>query len=947
MTGSVALVSQRGLPATAAVSLEGDGVAELASPGGGDNGTPTFRVARGMRGLTLSVHLVDADGAMCSGEDVAGARVELAAPGNGAAPDILQLPSGTLRAWPLSATGEAVLADVSISGAAPLGAQVVQLTCGGILFELRLHVEAGTEPRRLELSASGASVSKATGVDASGGAPPATCALITSPDGAEPVAGGIDAANRMRFSALSYKELSTSTNFFDMRECSCGGRLLGRRLLGSGSDADVFHADNLRGMEVAVKRIRAHADAYEVAEQHACGDIQHENVLPILGMLRDAGFTYIVLPLMECSLFDALEDPQRLAAQQRLVIARDIAAGLAALHGHQLAQRAHQLAARTSGRDVLTSRQDVILLRNLKPGNVLLHRPSGSWRARIAGFGCSPMLMERRTHDAPTGVTGTPCIVCPEYHASGTARPSSDMYSLGFILLQLVTGLSEKEAFEDLVVQTGERLFDRQGKLKMALYELMPSVRDALQRGSAAVPVVQQLAQSKGVEWPAPECAELWRLAALCLQPLGRDRPEAREVCAALEALLPPGVPPPGDSGPKLAVEGMKVDGALVGVPPISRQQQPLRSQQAAAQQHAAPLAQPQPLAEAAANLLCCTRLIGPAGGELVVGGGAVTLRFPAGCLSRPELFTLRLLPGSDVPSDVALSPRFSLEPHGFVFDSGRAAELTVQLTSAGPLLAADEEGGAAVLVKDSEDAPDWAIWHLATKEQADSGRIVMPVTHFSISQVVARLYARFFGVTARLVLLYPPGTLSRVANNSKLRLQLQLVPDSACDPSDRKHLLERLGGGGVGVEIGSSAFQLHKQMNRFEFCAKLPDGVFAMPEPVSFTVDGASYDFTTDWWPCDAAAPPLSCINWPVTNGANAVLLSVNGNGRPNLLLHGLIITDSGTSLRIDCICLSSSPHGLTSARMWHGSRCARTCCSGRRRRRNQPQQRGCFLPW
>ena len=79
------------------------------------------------------------------------------------------------------------------------------------------------------------------------------------------------------------------------------------------------------------------------------------------------------------------------------------------------------------------------------------------------------------------------------------------------------------------------------------------------------------------------------------------------------------------------------------------------------------------------------------------MGGGAVTLRFPAGCLSRPELFTLRLLPGSDVPSDVALSPRFSLEPHGFVFDSGRAAELTVQLTSAGPLLAADEEGGAAV----------------------------------------------------------------------------------------------------------------------------------------------------------------------------------------------------------------------------------------------------------
>ena len=131
-------------------------------------------------------------------------------------------------------------------------------------------------------------------------------------------------AGRELFAKLTYAELSAATGGFDKRE-----RALGGRLLGNGADAEVYYADDLRGAEVAVKRIQAHADAGAApAELHAL-DVCHDHVLPIWGVLHDAGFTCLVLPLMECSLHDALRDAALLPAQQRLLVARDIAAGLA------------------------------------------------------------------------------------------------------------------------------------------------------------------------------------------------------------------------------------------------------------------------------------------------------------------------------------------------------------------------------------------------------------------------------------------------------------------------------------------------------------------------------------------------------------------------------------------------------------------------------------------
>ena len=325
--------------------------------------------------------------------------------------------------------------------------------------------------------------------------------------------------------ALTFEELRKATDFFNPHKFNPQKPEDGGRLLGSGTDADVFYADSLRGAEVAVKCIKPKASARATAAELRVLDVCHDHVLPIWGMLREEGFTYLVLPLMECSLYDALEYPTKLSAPQRLMVARDIAAGLAALHGQQPA----------------------ILHRDLKPGNVLLHRPDGgTWRARIADFGRSRTLTEGRMH-ATTNVTGTKCFICPEYYATDKARPSSDVYSLGFILLQLVTGMSWKDVTAQgggLVEAKRERLYNKDGQLKTPLYEPKPTVRNALWHGAAAVPTVLEVAEKHKLKWTTPECKELWRLADLCLRSCYCERPKARYVCAALQELLTPGVPP-------------------------------------------------------------------------------------------------------------------------------------------------------------------------------------------------------------------------------------------------------------------------------------------------------------------------------------------------------------------------------------------------------------------
>ena len=189
-----------------------------------------------------------------------------------------------------------------------------------------------------------------------------------------------------------------------------------------GAMARVYRADDLvRGGEVAIKVLRPELAAALgpdrfLREIRILGRLRHPNILPLLDSGEGGGSLYYVSPYIAgSSLQSRLDRIGPLPLDEVVRIARDVAAALDHAHQHD------------------------VIHRDIKPGNVLL-APD---RAIVCDFGTA-RAMELAAGDRFTSSSGfalgTPAYMSPEQATGGSIDFRCDVYALGCVLYQMLTG---------------------------------------------------------------------------------------------------------------------------------------------------------------------------------------------------------------------------------------------------------------------------------------------------------------------------------------------------------------------------------------------------------------------------------------------------------------------------------------------------------------------------
>lgn len=255
------------------------------------------------------------------------------------------------------------------------------------------------------------------------------------------------------------------------------GRYQLEGMLGAGGMGAVYRARDLELEEVVALKILTHLDAQAItsfrAEVKLARRVTHRHVARTFDIGEHGGTRFLTMEYVGGGSLRRLLGQGGVDRARAIELARQITAGLAAVHA------------------------EGIVHGDLKPENVLV---TGTGEAKVSDFG----LAHLGESDDESSSPGTPAYMAPEQLAGSRASERADVYSLGIILCELLTGKRPWAGTRDEAI--ADRLVGR------------PPTID---RASLPEPVADVLARTLSFN--------------------AADRPSVEEVAAALSATSPLG----------------------------------------------------------------------------------------------------------------------------------------------------------------------------------------------------------------------------------------------------------------------------------------------------------------------------------------------------------------------------------------------------------------------
>ncbi|CAN1324696.1 Probable serine/threonine-protein kinase At1g01540 [Linum perenne] len=189
-------------------------------------------------------------------------------------------------------------------------------------------------------------------------------------------------------------------------------------VVGEGGYGIVYHGVLQDGGQVAVKNLLNNRE-FKV-EVEAIGRVRHKNLVRLLGYCAEGArrmlvYEYVNNGNLEQWLHGEVGPCSPLTWEIRMNIILGAAKGLAYLH---------------------EGLEPKVVHRDVKSSNILLDQ---LWNAKVSDFGLAKLLCSERSY-ITTRVMGTFGYVAPEYASTGMLNESSDVYSFGILVMEIISG---------------------------------------------------------------------------------------------------------------------------------------------------------------------------------------------------------------------------------------------------------------------------------------------------------------------------------------------------------------------------------------------------------------------------------------------------------------------------------------------------------------------------